>query len=371
MSTVETEQMRGEDRVALANAVRGLVDDLAPLSRVRESAEAGEASEHWWRALTEMGLTGLLVPGEYGGSGGTHAEVSAVMAELGRTLADEGFLSTVALVTPALAAADDEELLRRVAAGGRGAIALHEGSVTATAADSTARMRLTGAVDFVLDAQIADFFLIEATGVDGPTLVAVEADDADVHIEHRRTLDLTRGQARLSFDGALGRVVGAPGGAAALTDASVTMGSIALAAEQTAISREMLRRAVEYAGQRVQFGSPIGSYQAVKHLCAEMLIRTELAQAAVEHIADAAADAPEISVDAAVALHSAHEAAVYAATQGLHVHGGIGFTWEHDAHLYYRRAHADATVLGPDAAGARRLFTALGLSSTAAAEAEA
>ncbi|MDQ4118513.1 MAG: acyl-CoA dehydrogenase, partial [Actinomycetota bacterium] len=206
------------------------------------------------------------------------------------------------------------------------------------------RTTLSGTVEQVPDAAAADTLLVVASSPEGPLLAL--ADSAEV--TPRGSLDLTRRHARVALDGTPARVIATGDAADRAIRAAYLTGATLLAAEQVGIARHLLDRTVAHAKERLQFGRPIGSFQAVKHRCADMLVATEHARTTALHaawvLADPSLDDPELAVAMAQAVCS--ETGYRVAADTIQMHGGIGFTWEHPAHLYYKRAVADAALLG-------------------------
>jgi len=328
-----------EDHRALAATVADFLakHDARKASRaLLEGAE--ETLPAFWDELRSLGWLGLHVPEEYGGSGYGLPELMVVVQELGRGLAPGPFVpSVIASATLAAAAPDDvkQTWLARLASGASvGAVALCGAvDVRGGAAHGPAGVVVSGA--------LADVLLV-ATGDD---VAVVDAHAAGVSVEVPANLDPTRRSARVSLDGAPAVVI--PGARAAMLD----IARLVFAAEATGIARECTDQAAAYAKVREQFGRPIAMYQAVKHHCANMLVATELSTAAVWDAARAASrDDKEFSLTAAMAAGLALPAADLDANLNIQVHGGIGFTWEHDAHLYLRRATTLEAIVDVEAA---------------------
>ncbi len=307
----------------------------------------------WTRLGAELGVLGLSVPEADGGVGGTLVDQAVAVEELGASLACGPVFGTVFLAIPALVAAPAgqarDELLAELVEGRRTAAfvvadragALGDVSVTA---DGDA---LTGTVDRVVDAGAADDLLVVARGADGIALYAVDASGPGVQRSPLVTLDLTRPQAAVQLSDAPGRLLAGPGEAERVIEHALQVGSALLAAEQVGAGQHLLNLSVDYAKSRLQFGRPIGSFQAVKHRLADLLVDLEHARSTAYHAVWALADGsddPALAVSIAQATCSA--AFTRIATDTIQVHGGIGFTWEHQAHLYFKRAVTDAALLG-------------------------
>jgi alkylation response protein AidB-like acyl-CoA dehydrogenase len=311
-----------------------------------------------WSRLADTGLLGLAIPEEYGGSGFGWVEMGVVAEETGRALACPALLSSAVLATAALLYCADEasrkELLPSLAAGSLTAtLAFTEdpGSWDPVRVESSAspdgdRWLLDGHKSYVLDGHTAHLVLVvAATGPDEVGLFAVDSEAPGLTRDPLPTLDLTRKQARLEFVGTPAQLIGAD--AANGLSRAMDVAAAMLAAEQLGGAARALEQAVEYAGVRHQFGRPIGSFQAIKHICADMLVDVEFARSAASHALWAADhDAGELPIATAVAQAYCSDAYVRVAGQNIQVHGGIGFTWEHPAHLYLKRAKSSQLLFG-------------------------
>lgn len=323
-------------------AVRGLMESDPPFD-----------ARVWARLGAELGVLGLAVPESDGGAGGTLVDQAIAVEELGAVLACGPLFGTVYLAIPALVAAPPSdvrtELLgeliegRRTAAFavGERAGAFDASAVTVTATGST----LSGTLQRVVDAGAADILLVAARGSDGIGLYAVEASQAQRTA--LVTLDLTRPQARVQLVEAPGRLIAGPQDAPRVITQALQVGSVLLAAEQVGAAQHLLDLAVEYAKSRLQFGRQIGSFQAVKHKLADLLVDTEHARSTAYHAAWALGDGSDDPALAAAMAQAVGSAALsHVAADAIQVLGGIGFTWEHQAHLYFKRACTDAALLG-------------------------
>ncbi|MFC6884618.1 MULTISPECIES: acyl-CoA dehydrogenase family protein [Actinomadura] len=365
--------IRTDEQRELAGSVRSFLADTAPMARVREVAESDEAFDRtvWDRMAGELGLAGLAVPEAYGGAGAGHGEVAVVMEELGAALTPSPYLASAVLAANVLLRAGDEgaakDLLPGVASGATLATfavpvqgdALPAASPAAGAASGGGH-ELRGTAARVLNGAEADLILVPADLPDGSRAVfAVDGSAAGVTRTPLATLDLTRPQARIGFAGTPARrITDSPEAVSAALDLS----AVALAAGQLGVLRRCLDVIVEYAKLRVQFGRFVGSFQGVKHRLAEMHCVLEQAESVVRYAAWAADESPgELPVAAALAGSYLGRAAFGVAKDSLLLHGGIGFTWEHDAHLYYKRAKGDELLLGPPRAHRARLAERLGI----------
>ncbi|BBY33864.1 acyl-CoA dehydrogenase family protein [Mycolicibacter minnesotensis] len=309
-----------------------------------------------WSELAAMGLLGLLVPEQYGGAGAGLVEVGVVAEELGRVLYAGPYLSTAVLAVNLLLAAADpaqcEAVLPSIAAGRtRVAVAFAEGTSTrppgtpATTARGAAAPLISGEKRFVLDADTADLLYVLADAEDGPGIFAVDPAGPGVVVEPLTSIDTSRRLCVVRLSDAPATPVGSAGGTA-LTNA-LDRSAVALLGEQAGAARFAMEMARDYAKTRYQFGRAIGSFQAVKHMCADMLLEAESAVSAARHVAAAGTDdAAGWAADLALAQAYCSDAFVFVGATNIQVHGGIGFTWEHPAHRYLRRARSDAHLFG-------------------------
>lgn len=364
-----------DDLAELRSSVR---DFLNAKSTDHQLRSAMESSRGWdplvWSSLTtQLGVHAMAIPVEYGGDGYGFRELRVVLEEMGRALLPSPFFSTVVLASSALLAAGDTDActayLPRIAAGeitATVAVAETNGLWQTDALDTRAvleqdRWFVDGRKVFVWNGTSADLILVVAATDAGPSLFAVEAGQAGLTSAPMTTLDMTRHQATVDLDHAPAVLVGELGSAAPVIEHVLDLAMTALAAEQCGAARACLEAATDYARERTQFGRSIGSFQAVKHKCADMLVRVSLADAAAREAADAAdraPDAPPLKVAAAVAHSVCSEALMFVASENIQVHGGIGFTWEHPAHLYFRRAKASQLSFGGPAVYHERVLQA-------------
>jgi acyl-CoA dehydrogenase len=335
----------------LRGAVRSFLGTASPLPRVREAVESAPGYEKsvYDRLNGELGLAGLAIPEEYGGSGATYGDLAVVLEETGAALLPGPFLATT-FAAIALAPFGDsaKDLLGGIASGATVAtLAPLSGAPAAVAAEKGGSWVLDGELPQVLNGAEAGVILVLARLHDDAALLAVDAAAEGVARTPLTTLDLTRRQARVSLDAAPARVIGGPSDAEPLRR-TLDLVAVALAAEQLGVIRASLDAIVAYSKIRVAFGRFIGSYQGVKHKLADMHCKLEQAESIVRYAAWTADEAPD-ELPAAAALAQAYvgRACFEVARDHLLLHGGIGFTWEHDAHLYYKRAKADEVLLGP------------------------
>ena len=360
-------------------ALRGAVADLM----ARRSGEAQVRAQMvtdkgfdptLWRELAAMGLTGLLIDEEHGGAGAGPVEMGIAMEEMGRALLVGPFLSTAVLVPSLLAAAGDAAecaaMLPRIAAGELIATAAfaEDGSALVPSRIATSAgligdaWHVTGYKHFVLDGLSADRIYVLATTDAGPAVFAVDAGADGLSVTPLSTVDPTRKQCRLQFVDTPARLVGRPGAGVEVFSAALDRAALALVSEQAGGARRAVEMATEYAKTRFQFGRAIGSFQAVKHMCADMLLEAESAVSAARFAASSfASGARSRLADLALAQAYCSDAFVFVAATSIQVHGGIGFTWEHPAHLYLRRARSDAQLLGSASRHRERYLQQIGV----------
>lgn len=340
--------------------VRSFLAKKSPESAVRVAMESttGHDPDLWSEMASQLGLQGLAVPESYGGAGASFVELGVVLEELGRSLACAPFFSTCVLATTVLLASGDDEACAEYLP------AICQGRTTATVAflepdtawdagptlqaEATAEgFVLTGTKVFVLDGVTSDLLLVSAATADGPSLFAVTAGATGLTRTSLATMDQTRPLATVTMAAVPARLVGSAGNADAALERMLAIASVALAAEQSGGSDYVLETAVGYAGTRVQFGQPIGSFQAIKHLLADVLVAVEHAKSCARYAAWSVDHAPEeLPIVAAMAKSYCSEAFNTAASANVQVHGGLGFTWEHSAHLYLKRAQSSALLFG-------------------------
>ena len=332
-----------DDQQAIKRTAKDLLADRVKLERVRELADAGEYDETVWKELCELGWPGIFIEEQYGGQGLGVVELVILMEELGYALAPVPFLSNAAAGLLIQAAGSDEQKERwlpGIASGEqRGAGGLLRGDEA----------------KLVPDAE--DAAVIVLCGADGVRVVERSAAE----VEPVTTMDSTRRYARVRANGAGEALEGerGPGVGAAL---------VAVSAELAGLAQRAMEMAVEYARDRKQFGRPIGAYQAVSHRCAQMLLETEGARSAAYYGAWTA-DAEPSSLEQAASMAKAYasDAGWRVCSSSLQVHGGIGFTWEHDLHFFLKRAKVDALLWGSAAEHRERVAGLSGVGEEAAA----
>lgn len=347
-----------DEQNQLRAAVRAFCAEYVDESSVRTAMESDPPfdAKVWARLGSELGVLGLAVPESEGGAGGTLVDQAVAIEELGAVLACGPLFGTVYLAIPALVAASaGSDLLAPLIDGTRtAAFAVGDAAgvfdalaVSVDAVPAEQDWILNGSVVQVVDAGAADSILVGAQGPEGIGLYAVETESVGVQRISLNTLDLTRPQATIGLLDAPGRLIAGPDEAERVITHALQVGSALLAIEQVGAAQHLLDLSVGYAKSRLQFGRPIGSFQAVKHRLADALVALEHARSTAYHAVWAlmdGSDDPALAVSIAQATCSA--AFTRIATDTIQVHGGIGFTWEHQAHLYYKRAYTDAALLG-------------------------
>jgi len=345
------------DQRSLRDQARKFLAEQASSARVRRILEGTAPYDaELWRGMGEMGWIGTAIPEADGGAGFGYLELCVIAEELGRSLAPTPFSSTIYLAAEALLLAGSEaqkkHWLPRIAQGNAiGCFALAEGAHVATPGNLTTRAdggRVTGTKLPVMDGDVADFAVVAASETAGRAgLFLVDLEGAGITRTSLTTVDPTRSHARLVFDAAAAEPLGAPGEGWPLVERLLDRAAVLVAFEQLGGAQAALDMAREYAIGRFAFGRQIASFQAIKHKLADMYVAVELARSNAYYGAWALSkDAPELPVAAATARVAATEAYYQAAKENIQVHGGMGFTWEFDCHLHYRRAKLTGLMLG-------------------------
>ncbi|MGH7348593.1 MAG: acyl-CoA dehydrogenase family protein [Candidatus Rokuibacteriota bacterium] len=345
------------DQKSLREQARKFLGEHASSARVRRILEgAAPYDVDLWKGMGEMGWMGTAIPETHGGAGFGHLELCVIAEELGRSLAPTPFASTIYLAAEALRLAGSEaqknRWLPRIAQGDAiGCLALAEGPQVATPANLATRAegsRVTGTKVPVTDGDVADFSIVLATHGDGHAgLFLVDLGGPGVTRTRVATVDPTRSHARVVLEGAPAEPLGAAGEGWPLVERLLDRAAVLVAFEQLGGAQASLDMAREYALGRFAFGRQIASFQAIKHKLADMYVGIELARSNAYYGAWALSkDAPELGVAAAAARVAASEAYYQAAKENIQVHGGMGFTWEFDCHLHYRRAKLTGLMLG-------------------------
>lgn len=356
--TDEQEQFR--------TALRRFLNDRSPTTEVRRlmATETGYDPAVWRQLSEELALPGIHVPEQYGGAGFGMVELGIVMEELGRSLLCAPYFSTAVLAANAIlnagAEAQKAALLPDLASGARLAtlaIAEPDGdwnpaAIATVAAPAGDGYRLDGIKSYVVDGHIADLLIVAArapktSGLEGLALFTLAADTSGVKRRQLAAMDPTRKIAQIEFSGAQASLLGNFNDGAKAIERTLDQAAIALANEMAGGAQTMLDSAVNYAKMRVQFGRTIGSFQAIKHKLADLLLEVELAKSAAYYAAQAAAaNDPEWPALANLAKAATSETYIHAAAECIQIHGGIGFTWDNDTHLWFKRAKSSEVFLG-------------------------
>jgi alkylation response protein AidB-like acyl-CoA dehydrogenase len=352
-----------DDEQALAESVRKFVADRSPLTSLRQLMASGQPYDPdvWKQMTAQLGLAGLTVPEEYGGVGAGYSALSVALTELGAGLVASPLLGSV-LAAEVLQRLDDDaakqDLLPRIAAGDVIAtLALTSGFGShVTVSGSGENVALTGSLSPVLSGAEADVLLVPS----GDVVYLVASDAAGLSRTRLTAVDHSRSLARIELNATPARAL-AGDGAAALAAAG-DLGNLALASESAGAMRACIEMTSGYARIRVAFGQPIGAFQAVKHKLADMQKSWELGDAALRDAARAGDEEPgRFGVAASVARVLLAQAYSEASVDTVHLHGGIGFTWEHDAHLYYKNGLSNKVLLGAPGEQLDRLADGLGI----------
>jgi alkylation response protein AidB-like acyl-CoA dehydrogenase len=344
------------EQIELRNQTRRFLEDKCPSTAVRAVLEGmAQYDRALWAGLAEMGLLGINIPESYGGAGLGYLEICVVAEEFGRVLAPVPFSSSVYLATEALLAVGSNAQKVRwlpLLASGRaiGTFAVTERSGPLIPGSIRAEVHngvLAGAKLPVPDGEIADFAIVLAQSPEGPSLFLVELAQPGVTRSAVETIDPTRGHVRLDFTGAAAEPLGASGTGWTLTEELFDKAAILTAFEQVGGADKALEMARDYALERTAFGRPIGSFQAIKHMLADMYVSATLARSNAYYGAWAlSSGAVELPQAAATVRVSATQAYQHCARNAIQVHGGMGFTWAFDCHLHYRRSNLLALSLG-------------------------
>ncbi|HEY5265940.1 MAG TPA: acyl-CoA dehydrogenase family protein [Acidimicrobiales bacterium] len=365
-----------EEQEELRKMVRRFLEEKSPESEVRRLMASAEGYDPavWAQMANELALQGLGIPEEFGGQGYGPVELYVVFEEMGAALFCSPYFSTVALAANALlfvgSDVDKATYLPGIASGETIAtVALTDdaggwdlSTTSTTATGSGEDFVLDGVRSYVTDGSTASLILVPAMSAKGLSLFAVAGDAKGLTRESLSTMDQTRKQSRLEFKSTPATLVGEEGGALAGLKATLQVAAAALAAEQVGGAQRVLDASVEYAKNRVQFGRPIGSFQAIKHKCADMLLDVESAKSAAYYAAWSAQERnDELPIAASLAKSFCSEAYFHCAAENIQIHGGIGFTWEHPAHLYFKRAKSSELFLGDPAYHRELLAQLLGI----------
>jgi alkylation response protein AidB-like acyl-CoA dehydrogenase len=356
-----------EDQEALREATRKFLENECPTTFVRKMmADDTAHSTELWKKIAQLGWLGIMVPEDFGGAGGSFLDLVVILEETGKSLLPGPFFATALLGTTAILAggsdAQKSALLPKIAEGTHVVtLALAEKSgrydaagVTLAATAKGSDFTLSGEKMFVPDAHVADQIIVAArtsgSGEEGITLFLVDAKAPGVTTTQLKTVDMTRRQCHIAFqDVAVARaqVLGAVGNGWSVLRRVLDQAMAGLSAEMVGTGQKALDMAVSYAKERVQFGKPIGSFQAVKHKCVDMMVQVENARSLTYYAAwtvDENTEEARQAVPMAKAYCS--DMCKTVSSEAIQVHGGIGFTWEHDMHLFYRRGLASEAAFG-------------------------
>ncbi len=367
-----------DEQEMLRDTARSFLETKAPSAKVRELMETDKGYDpELWGQIAAQGWQAMHIPEEYGGAGFGFVELVVLLEEMGRSLFPSPFFSTVVLGAGVLLTAGSEEqkseVLAAIAAGERIVALAHvEESGSWDPEDVAMEAKrdgddyvLSGTKLYVIDGHTAHTLVVAARTDAGVSLFLVDGAAEGVTRRRLETMDMTRKQAEVVFHDVrvpAAALVGDDGSGVATLGKVLDLAAVALAAEQVGGAQKCLEMSVEYAKVRVQFGRPIGSFQAIKHKCADMLVLTESAKSAAYYAAWAASeDNDELPVVAPLAKSFCSEAYFQVAAENIQVHGGIGFTWEHDAHLYFKRAKSSELMFGDPTYHRARLADQLGI----------
>lgn len=351
-----------EDQVSLRTMVRDYLRRRVDATELHRSIEPGAAynTDIWTEMAEGLGLHGIAIPEEFDGSGATLVELAIVLQEMGRVLLASPFFASVVLAATTLQQSGDEgaqkEWLPGIASGeligtlayaehARGGAGTRHINVCATS--RAEGWTITGTKRFVVDGDSAGLLLVTAKTESGVSIFAVDAAANGVTVKAPLVLDPTRHLANITFEDAPARLVGQEGEGQAILERTLAVAGIALSAEMVGAAENSLEMAVEYAGARVQFDRPIGSFQAIKHKSADMFIDVETSRTALLYAAwSLASGADDAQLVAGLTLAHISDASFRTGAQLLQILGGIGYTWEHDAHLYFKRMKTSGQLLG-------------------------
>jgi alkylation response protein AidB-like acyl-CoA dehydrogenase len=355
-----------DEQEQIRTVVRRFLAEQSPTTEIRRlmATDHGWERAGWQRLSGELGLTSVHIPEAYGGQGLGFVELAIVLEEMGRALLCAPYFASVVLAANAILNAGSEdqkhELLPGIAAGETVAtLAFTENNgrwdsagVALTATPAGGSYRLSGVKSFVLDGHTADLIIVLAralgsSGDSGLSFFSVRGDAAGLDRRLLKSVDSTRKLARLTFANVHADLLGDAGAAAAPFVATLDQAAVCLANEMVGGADQLRQSALDYAMMRMQFGRPIASFQAIKHKCADMLVEVELAKSAAYCAAEAAAENdPELPALACLAKACAADAFMQTARETIQLHGGIGFTWDNDTHLWFKRAKSSEVFLG-------------------------
>tara|TARA_B100000676_G_C18060419_1_gene837381 strand:- start:243 stop:1358 length:1116 start_codon:yes stop_codon:yes gene_type:complete len=360
-----------DEQEEFRSVLRRFLEDKSPTTEVRRlmETEKGSDPEVWDQLARELGLTAIHIPETYGGQGFGIGELAIAVEEMGRALLCAPFFSSTVMAATAILKSGSEDqkqlLLPEIASGetvATLAVAEEDGlwdgsSVVMTASESGGKYVLNGLKRFVLDGCTADLIVVLARSTNGLSFFTVKGEATGLVRDSLKSLDPTRKLAQLTFNAVEAELLGEEGGAGDPLRETLDVSAICLANEMVGGAERIREAAVEYANMRVQFGRAIGSFQSLKHKAADMLLDVELAKSAAYYAAAAADDDDEeVSALASLAKSAAADAYMQTAIHAVQIHGGIGFTWDNDTHLWFKRAKSSEVFLGSSAYHRERLM---------------
>ena len=368
ITTAEQEELRG--------VIRDFLKRYSSEAQLRKQIDGdpGFDPAAWRTAAEQIGMQGLAIPEELGGAGFGFDELAVVLEETGRTLFTGPLLPSVVLASTVLLRSGDDQACRRYLPGiadgstiatvavSEDAALWRESDISVSATVEGADWVLDGTKPFVLSGAEAALILVAARTPRGVSVFAVDAAASGLTIQQQPVMDLTRRLASLTFDRCPAALVGGDGAGWAALEATFDSAIVALACEQVGGAAAVLDATVAYLKVREQFGRPIGSFQAIKHRCADMLVELESARSAAAYASTAvAAGAEDAAVAASIAKVYCSQAFYHIAAESIQMHGGIGFTWEHPAHLYFKRAKSSEVLFGSPSAHRERIARLIGM----------
>jgi len=350
-----------EEQEELRNIVRQFLEAKSSEADVREQMETerGYDPDVWAQMAEQLGLQSLTIPEEFGGQGYGYVELIVVLEEMGRALLCAPYFSSVVLAANTVMQSGDDAakaaILPGIASGETIATLAFtepngrwdESGIEATATNDGGAWKINGTKSYVIDGHTANVIIVAARTAAGVSLFSVDGDAAGLTRTALATMDQTRKQAKLEFANVEGTLIGTDGAGWDVLSTVLDLAAVGLAAEQVGGAQMCLDMAVQYAKDRVQFGRPIGSFQAIKHKCADMLLEVESAKSAAYYAGWCASELnDELPAVASLAKAYCSDAYFHASAENIQIHGGIGFTWEHPAHMYFKRAKSSELLFG-------------------------
>ena len=350
-----------EEQEELRNIVRQFLEAKSSEADVREQMETerGYDPDVWAQMAEQLGLQSLTIPEEFGGQGYGYVELIVVLEEMGRALLCAPYFSSVVLAANTVMQSGDDAakaaILPGIASGETIATVAFtepngrwdESGIEATATNDGGTWKISGTKSYVIDGHTANVIIVAARTAAGVSLFSVNGDAAGLTRTALATMDQTRKQAKLEFANVEGTLIGTDGAGWDVLSTVLDLAAVGLAAEQVGGAQMCLDMAVQYAKDRVQFGRPIGSFQAIKHKCADMLLEVESAKSAAYYAGWCASELnDELPAVASLAKAYCSDAYFHASAENIQIHGGIGFTWEHPAHMYFKRAKSSELLFG-------------------------